>query len=281
MHAVRAIIADLRATVLRSPCSSSLTRGLWTEGRSIFVSFVRREMLAAPTSNGHRSCADDNSIGNDGIDKWMQHRAGTGTNRCSWNGIRDGGGEVVRDWGKQSCIAKTCQHPVALEYRLFPQTCNRAFPPPRGSSGRCVALLAAPCCAVEEALLPSARGPGRNRCYMDAGVGHLRRYRRFGRQRRPDQATQDALVLHVHALGKKVNTHATDLQPYVKAILSKCDGPQRMPLDGTLNETVIDMMYSQKQYATPTMHVFYYELHIPGAGAALGRSGIYLDLHGR
>lgn len=93
----------------------------------------------------------------------------------------------------------------------------------------------------------------------------------------PDQATQDALVLYAHALGKKVNTHAADLASYIMAILSKSDGPQHMPLDGLLNDTMLDLMYSQKQYATPTMNVFYDELHIPGAGAALGHPGITFD----
>ena len=93
----------------------------------------------------------------------------------------------------------------------------------------------------------------------------------------PDQATQDALVLNAHALGKKVNTHAADLASYIMAIASKCDGPQHMPLDGLLNDTLLDLMYAQKQYATPTMNVFYDELHIPGAGATLGHPGITFD----
>lgn len=93
----------------------------------------------------------------------------------------------------------------------------------------------------------------------------------------PDQETQNALVLHAHALGKSVNTHAADLQSYIMAIVSKCDGPQHIPLDGHLNETMVDLMYAQRQYATPTMNVFYDELQIPGAAAILGHPGITFD----
>lgn len=93
----------------------------------------------------------------------------------------------------------------------------------------------------------------------------------------PDQATQNALVLHAHALGKMVNTHAADMASYIRAILSKCDGPQHIPLDGLLNDTMLDLMHSQHQFATPTLNVFYDELHIPGAGAALDHSSITFD----
>lgn len=93
----------------------------------------------------------------------------------------------------------------------------------------------------------------------------------------PDQATQDALVLQAHNLGKKVNTHAADVDSYSMAIISKSDGPQHIPLDGLLNDTMLDLMYSQKQYATPTMNVFYDELQIPGAAAALGHPGITFE----
>lgn len=93
----------------------------------------------------------------------------------------------------------------------------------------------------------------------------------------PDQVTQNALVLNAHGLGKQVNTHAADLESYIMAIISKSNGPQHMPLDGLLNETMLDLMHSQRQYATPTMNVFYQTLHIPGAGAVLGHPGISFE----
>lgn len=93
----------------------------------------------------------------------------------------------------------------------------------------------------------------------------------------PDQETQDALVLQAHNLGKQVNTHAADLNSYSMAIISRSDGPQHVPLDGLLNDTMLDLMYSQRQYATPTMNVFYDELQMPGAAAALGHPGITFE----
>lgn len=93
----------------------------------------------------------------------------------------------------------------------------------------------------------------------------------------PDQATQNALVLHAHALGKQVNTHAADLESYIMAIVSKTDGPQHMPLDGLINDTMLDLMLAQRQYATPTMNIFYDILHIPGAGAILGHPDISFE----
>lgn len=96
-------------------------------------------------------------------------------------------------------------------------------------------------------------------------------------QNGPDQDTQNALVLYAHSLGRKVCTHAADLASYIMAIVSKSDGPQHIPLDGLLNDTMLDLMYSQKQYATPTMNVFYDELQIPGASAALGHPGITFE----
>lgn len=96
-------------------------------------------------------------------------------------------------------------------------------------------------------------------------------------QNGPDQDTQDSLVLYAHALGRKVNTHAADLASYIMAIVSKADGPQHIPLDGLLNDTMLDLMYNQKQYATPTMNVFYDELQSPAAVAALGHPGITFD----
>ncbi|PVI08237.1 hypothetical protein DM02DRAFT_511006 [Periconia macrospinosa] len=93
----------------------------------------------------------------------------------------------------------------------------------------------------------------------------------------PDQATQNALVREAHSMGKKTNTHASDLESYIMAIVSGTDRPQHMPLDGLLNETMLDLMRSQHQYATPTMKVYYDVLHIPGAGASLGHPGITFD----
>ncbi|KAF2485834.1 hypothetical protein BDY17DRAFT_294308 [Neohortaea acidophila] len=93
-------------------------------------------------------------------------------------------------------------------------------------------------------------------------------------QNGPDQATQNALVENAHALGKKVNTHCSLVEFYNMAILSKSDGPQHIPMDGVLNDTMLDLMYSQKQYATPTMNVFYDQLHDPAAVAALGQPAI-------
>lgn len=93
----------------------------------------------------------------------------------------------------------------------------------------------------------------------------------------PNQATQNALVLNAHARGRKVNTHAADLESYIMAVVSKADGPQHMPLDGLLNDTMLDLMRSQHQYATPTMNVFYDTLHVPGAGTALGHPGVSFE----
>jgi hypothetical protein len=93
----------------------------------------------------------------------------------------------------------------------------------------------------------------------------------------PNQVTQNALVAEAHALSKKANTHAADLVSYNMAIVSMSDGPQHVPLNGLLNDTMLDLMLYQRQYATPTMNVFYEELQLPGAAAALGHSGISFD----
>lgn len=93
----------------------------------------------------------------------------------------------------------------------------------------------------------------------------------------PDQATQNALVLQAHAMGRKVMTHAADLNSYIMAIESGADGPQHMPLDGILNDTWLEKMHLQHQYATPTMNVFYQVLHIPNAAASLGHTGSSFD----
>lgn len=54
------------------------------------------------------------------------------------------------------------------------------------------------------------------------------------------------------------------------AIKSKSDGPQHLPVDGLLNSTTLAEMYMNKQFATPTLAVYYQELHNPQAAAALG-----------
>lgn len=95
--------------------------------------------------------------------------------------------------------------------------------------------------------------------------------------RGPDQETQNALVFNAHAMGKKAATHAADLDSYIKAIISKVDGPQHTPLDGLLNDTMLDLMHSQRQFATPTLNVFHDELQIPGAAAILGHPGITFE----
>lgn len=51
-----------------------------------------------------------------------------------------------------------------------------------------------------------------------------------------------------------------------------------MPLDGLLNDTMLDLIYSQKQYATSTMNVFYDVLQIPGAGAILGHPNFSFEI---
>lgn len=74
----------------------------------------------------------------------------------------------------------------------------------------------------------------------------------------PDQATQNALVAAAHAIGRKSMTHAALHDYYVQAILSRTDGPQHVPTDGVLNDTMLQVMVAQNQFATPTMNVFRY-----------------------
>jgi hypothetical protein len=55
------------------------------------------------------------------------------------------------------------------------------------------------------------------------------------------------------------------------------DGYRVNELNGLLNDTMLDLMLYQQQYATPTVNVFYEELQLPGAAATLGHSGISFD----
>lgn len=71
----------------------------------------------------------------------------------------------------------------------------------------------------------------------------------------PSLETQISLVNETHKHGKKSMTHAALLEYYEQAILSKSDGIQHAPGDGTLNSTMLDLMIAQHQFATPTMEI--------------------------
>jgi hypothetical protein len=72
----------------------------------------------------------------------------------------------------------------------------------------------------------------------------------------PDQNLQNALVLYSHAMGRKAMTHAAEMEYYAQAIVSKSDGPQHMPYDQLLNDSMLDLMVTQKQFATPTVNLY-------------------------
>lgn len=81
----------------------------------------------------------------------------------------------------------------------------------------------------------------------------------------PSQDTQNALVSYTHATGRKTMTHASEYQYYVGAIQSKSNGPQHMPFDNVLNDTILNLMKSQGQFATPT--TILYKLMLPNTEA--------------
>jgi imidazolonepropionase-like amidohydrolase len=78
----------------------------------------------------------------------------------------------------------------------------------------------------------------------------------------PDLATQSALVAFAHARGKTTMTHATLLEFYNPAILSKTNGLQHSPGDGFLSPDIISLMVKQKQFVTPTMEIAHLVLNL-------------------
>ena len=81
----------------------------------------------------------------------------------------------------------------------------------------------------------------------------------------PDQATQNALVTHAHAIGCKVMTHAAEHAYYMMAINSKTNGPQHIPYDKLLSDDALAQMNYQNQYATPIMNLYKIVLQDPTA----------------
>nr|POE49754.1 hypothetical protein CFP56_74592 [Quercus suber] len=85
----------------------------------------------------------------------------------------------------------------------------------------------------------------------------------------PDQATQNALVEYAHALGRRTMTHAATHEFYVMAIDSGTNGPQHIPYDELLSSDSLEKMWTQRQFATPTMNLNRRVFMDPEAFAAL------------
>jgi len=71
----------------------------------------------------------------------------------------------------------------------------------------------------------------------------------------PDLTTQSTLVSLAQAQNKTTMTHATLLDFYTTAILSKTNGLQHSPGDGLLSPELISLMVNQSQFVTPTMEI--------------------------
>ncbi len=70
-----------------------------------------------------------------------------------------------------------------------------------------------------------------------------------------DQATHDALVNAIHAIGKVSMTHAQDYGSYEVAIRSRTDGLQHVPFDIPLTEEMAQRIKRQRQHVTPTLNI--------------------------
>jgi imidazolonepropionase-like amidohydrolase len=71
------------------------------------------------------------------------------------------------------------------------------------------------------------------------------------------------LISAVHDLGQRTMSHASDVAAYIQAIETGIDGIQHTPMDRNLTAALIQQIKSNKQFVTPTMTIFAYELDPP------------------
>lgn len=116
-------------------------------------------------------------------------------------------------------------------------------------------------------------GPSQAQSFADQVFGNGSDYLKITAEiNGPSLETQTDLVAETHKHGKKSMTHAAFLEYYEQAIMSKSDGIQHAPGDGTLSSTMLELMISQRQFATPTMEVARLMLAIRQYNASVAES---------